>query len=268
VDVGAEVNPYLVIAEIADRASTARGPALLFRRPAGSELPVLVDQFGSERRLELAFGSRLEVAASRIAELGDLGAGTSAERGQQDFVGLSAFAHPHRVGRLRHGSWTVLTSACSLCSRRGPATARLASRCRSYSPSLGKAAATRVSTGCRGQFGTRAPREARRRARSRCVSQLVEKVFEAVTTGMHWRLDHDGAANYRDSEGRLQISVAIGTDLEITHAVSVPLPPRVDEFTFAGYERGAPVEPARCETVDLEVPAEAPPRSLGVCSPS
>ena len=53
-EVAAEVDPYLEMAEIADRASKARGPALLFRHAKGSSLPVLMNQFGSARRLELA----------------------------------------------------------------------------------------------------------------------------------------------------------------------------------------------------------------------
>ena len=52
--------------EIVDRTVKAGGPALLFERPKGSERPLLVNQFGTERRMCLAFG---------VERLDDLGRG-------------------------------------------------------------------------------------------------------------------------------------------------------------------------------------------------
>ncbi len=54
--VAAEVDPKLEVTEIVDRTVRAGGPALLFERPAGSEHALLLNQFGSERRICLAFG--------------------------------------------------------------------------------------------------------------------------------------------------------------------------------------------------------------------
>ena len=56
---------------------------------------------------------------------------------------------------------------------------------------------------------------------------------------------------------RLQVAVAIGTDPATTFAAIVPAPPEVEEFLIAGFLRGEPVEIVKCETVDLEVPANA-----------
>jgi 4-hydroxy-3-polyprenylbenzoate decarboxylase len=60
--VRAEVNPVLEITEVAQRvARDARrmpnsvGPALLFEKPKGSRVPLLINAFGSVRRMELAF---------------------------------------------------------------------------------------------------------------------------------------------------------------------------------------------------------------------
>ena len=67
VEVSARVSPYLEIAEITDRVVKAGGPALLFSNVAGSEFPVLTNQFGSERRMAMAFGARtLDEVASRV----------------------------------------------------------------------------------------------------------------------------------------------------------------------------------------------------------
>ena len=66
VRVGAEVDPDLEITEIVDRTVKAGGPALLFERPKGSQHPLLINQFGTERRMCLAFGvERLDDVAER-----------------------------------------------------------------------------------------------------------------------------------------------------------------------------------------------------------
>ena len=56
VRVSAEVDPHLEITEIVDRIVKAGGPALLFEQPKGSQHPLLINQFGTERRMCLAFG--------------------------------------------------------------------------------------------------------------------------------------------------------------------------------------------------------------------
>ena len=56
VRVSAEVDPHLEITEIVDRVVKAGGPALLFENPKGSQHPLLINQFGTERRMCLAFG--------------------------------------------------------------------------------------------------------------------------------------------------------------------------------------------------------------------
>ena len=58
VEVETEVDPRLEIPEIHRRVIEAGGPALLFRRPSGSDLPVVTNLFGTARRIELAFGGR------------------------------------------------------------------------------------------------------------------------------------------------------------------------------------------------------------------
>ncbi len=56
---------------------------------------------------------------------------------------------------------------------------------------------------------------------------------------------------------RLEVAVSIGTDPATTFAAIVPAPPEVEEHLIAGFLRGKPVEIVKCETVDLEVPAQA-----------
>ena len=69
VRVSTEVDPHLEVTEIVDRTVKAGGPALLFERPKGSEHPLLINQFGTERRMGLAFGvERLDLGV--LAEEG------------------------------------------------------------------------------------------------------------------------------------------------------------------------------------------------------
>src|SRR5436305_6967828 len=56
VRVRAEVDPDLEVTEIVDRTVKAGGPALLFEKPKGAQHPLLINQFGTERRMCLAFG--------------------------------------------------------------------------------------------------------------------------------------------------------------------------------------------------------------------
>src|SRR5258708_18410862 len=75
----AEVDPVLEIAEITDRVSKGAakkyghpgGPALLFENVKGANgVPVLINQFGSERRMQMALGvDQLDEIAERIRQL-------------------------------------------------------------------------------------------------------------------------------------------------------------------------------------------------------
>src|SRR5215470_11559834 len=68
-----EVDPELEIAEFADRSVKSGGPALLFEKPKGSKVPVLINAFASMRRMELALEvSSVDEVAARISELLEL----------------------------------------------------------------------------------------------------------------------------------------------------------------------------------------------------
>src|SRR5271165_6605778 len=63
-----EVDPYLEITEFADRSVKSHGPALLFEKPKGSSVPLLINAFASMRRMEIALGVKdVGEIAQRIA---------------------------------------------------------------------------------------------------------------------------------------------------------------------------------------------------------
>ena len=64
------VSPDLEIAEITDRVSKAEGPALLFENVEGSKMPLLINTYGSYRRMAMALGvDDLEQVASEIESM-------------------------------------------------------------------------------------------------------------------------------------------------------------------------------------------------------
>ena len=72
VEVSAEVDPYLEIAEIHRRVIEAQGKALMFTRVKGSSFPVVTNLFGTIKRIELAFGKRPQEFVRRAVEMVDI----------------------------------------------------------------------------------------------------------------------------------------------------------------------------------------------------
>ncbi|MGZ8688560.1 MAG: UbiD family decarboxylase domain-containing protein, partial [Gaiellaceae bacterium] len=73
VRVTAEVDPDLEATEIVDRVVKAGGPALLFENPRGARHPLLLNQFGTERRMCLAFGvEKLDDLADKLGDVLEL----------------------------------------------------------------------------------------------------------------------------------------------------------------------------------------------------
>lgn len=69
VEIDAEVDPNLEIAEVHRRVIAAGGPALLFKNPKGYDIPVVTNLFGTKRRVERAFGTRPEAFVKRAVGL-------------------------------------------------------------------------------------------------------------------------------------------------------------------------------------------------------
>ncbi len=86
------------------------------------------------------------------------------------------------------------------------------------------------------------------------------QVYDERSTGMHWQLQKVGARHgrrYYETGTRMPVSVFLGGDPAFTFCATAPLPDGLDEFLLAGYLRKQSVELVKCETNDLEVPANA-----------
>jgi 4-hydroxy-3-polyprenylbenzoate decarboxylase len=94
----------------------------------------------------------------------------------------------------------------------------------------------------------------------RNVGMYRMQIYDEQTTGMHWQLQKVGARHgrrYYETGTRMPVAVFLGGDPVFTFCATAPLPDGLDEFLLAGYLRKKSVELIKCETNDLEVPANA-----------
>ena len=239
VTIDVPVDPVLEITEIADRVIKAGGPALLFTKPKGSTVPVLVNQFGSHERMCLALRSAsYDELVARVRRL------TTLEVPGSAWDKLRALARLKDLAALQ--PQTVRSGPCQDVTLSGEQVDLDALPILQCWPLDGGRYITLPLV------FTRHPRTG-----ARNVGMYRLQVFDKRTTGMHWHLHKDAAEHYRSAEGRMEVAVAIGTDPAVTYAATAPLPAGIDEMLFAGFLRGEAVDMVKCRTVSLEVPAHA-----------
>lgn len=86
------------------------------------------------------------------------------------------------------------------------------------------------------------------------------QIYDEQRTGMHWQLQKVAARHgrrYYETGTRMPVAIFLGGDPAFPFAATAPLPDGLDEFLLAGYLRRKSVELVKCETNDLEVPANA-----------
>ncbi len=94
----------------------------------------------------------------------------------------------------------------------------------------------------------------------RNVGMYRIQIYDDKTTGMHWQLQKVGARHgrrYYERGEKMPVAIFLGGDPVFTFAATAPLPDGLDEFLLAGYLRKKSVELVKCETNDLEVPANS-----------
>ena len=275
-----EADPILEVTEIADRVSKSKGakpggPALLFENltgHAGSKL--LINQFGSERRMQMALRvDSLDDIAARIRELLNL---KSPEGFLEKLKMLPMLAE---MGKFFPK--LIPTGPCKDVIKRDNFSLLDFPILKCWPQDGGRF----ITLPC---VITRDPRTGKRN-----VGMYRMQVYDERTTGMHWQRQKVAAEHYRERlrmgaaaalsgaeksravdimarssggsmlaegdrpSGKMEVAVAIGTDPALTFSAIVPAPPDVEEFIIAGFLRQQPVELVKCETVDLEVPANA-----------
>ena len=234
------VSRDLEITEVADRTVKSGGPALLFENVDGFDIPVLINGFGSYRRMSMALGvDSLDVIGSRVESL----LNTESPASFREKLMMVP-----RLARLASAfPKTVKNGRCQEIVKEG------------NDASLDLLPILKCWPGDGGRFIT-LPMVFSKSLETgrRNVGMYRMHVYDCRTTGMHWHVHKVGARHYAEYEKagkRMEIAVALGGDPAITYAATAPLPEDFDEMVFAGFLRQAPVEMVQCKTVDLQVPA-------------
>ncbi len=238
-----EVDAVLEIAEITDRVSKSKGggKALLFEHVKGSQVPVLINAFGSYKRMAIAMESdTIEGASKRIQKLLSI---KGVPKGLGDKFGLLG----EMINLSKIGPKIVSHGACQEVIQDKP---RLSDfpilQCWPKDAGLFITLPLVI---------TKDPETGERN-----VGMYRMQVFDDGSTGMHWQTQKDGAIHSEKAKKRgkkMEVAVVIGCDPATVFSAVVPLPYGLDELLFAGFVRNAGVELVKCKTVDIEVPAEA-----------
>ena len=276
------VDPILEISEITDRVSKCGAPrggfALLFENVKGYPgSRVLMNQFGSERRMKMAVEvDSLDDVAGRIKELLEL-------KSPEGLLGkLKMLPMLAEVGRFFPRMVAAKDAPCKQVILRENFSVLEFPVLQCWPLDGGRF----ITLPC---VITRDPKSGKRN-----MGMYRMQVYDHQTTGMHWQRQKVAAEHLRerlraaaatDASGdasaarvrmmaetaggttaitlpegkdrRLEVAVVIGTDPATTFSAIVPAPPEVEEFVIAGFLRQAPVDLVNCETVDLQVPANA-----------
>jgi 4-hydroxy-3-polyprenylbenzoate decarboxylase len=258
VRVAAPVATELEITELADREmkKPGGGKALLIEKPticgAVSPFPLAINTLGSPRRMALSMGAdSLDHVA---AELGAL-IKAKPPTGFREALKLLGTAMDLRHAKPK----AVKTGACREVVHRFKESSSLSLR--ANPPTLLNLPIQQCWPLDGGRFitlpcvVTKDPDTGERN-----VGMYRMQVYDDQSTGMHWQLQKVGARHgrrYYQTGERMPVSVFLGGDPVFTFCATAPLPDGLDEFLLAGYLRKKSVELVKCETNDLEVPANA-----------
>ena len=239
------VDPKLEMAEITDRISKqpGGGKALLFEN-TGYDFPVLMNAYGSERRMCLALGvQHLDDVAKEIENLFKLL--SAPKEGIIDKLKM--------LPKLNQfASWMPTVKSgkgeCQEIVMREPDITKLPVI--TCWPKDGGPFVTLPV------IHTKDPNTGIRN-----VGMYRMQVFEPTLTGMHWHKHKVSAKHfneYKKLNKRMPVAVALGGDPVYAYSATAPLPENVDEYMLAGFLRKKKVELVKCITQpEIEVPADA-----------
>src|SRR5690349_21462014 len=239
------VDPKLEIAEITDRISKSGngGKALLFEN-TGYDFPVLMNAYGSEKRMCMALGvDHLDDTAREIESLFKL---LSAPK--ESIVDKLKLLP--KLGQF--ASWMPKSR-----SGRGECQEIVMKE-----PDITKLPVITCWPKDGGPFvtlpviHTKDPNTGIRN-----VGMYRMQVFGPQLTGMHWHKHKVSARHFNEYKklGKIMpIAVALGGDPVYAYSATAPLPDNVDEYMLAGFLRKKKVELVKCITQpEIEVPADA-----------
>ena len=251
------VATELEITEVADREmkKPGGGKALLFEQPTVngqvSPFPLAINTMGSE--LRMAMSLRAKSVEAVAAELGALmkAKPPTGVREAMKLLGTALDLRHAKPSLVKTGPCKEVIHRCDNTSAKAEATL----------PTLLNLPIQKCWPQDGGRFITlpcvitKDPDSGERN-----VGMYRMQIYDAQTTGMHWQLQKVGARHgrrYYETGTRMPVAVFLGGDPVFTFCATAPLPDGLDEFHLAGYLRKKSVDLVKCETNDLEVPANA-----------
>ena len=251
------VSPILEITEITDRISKqlGGGKALLFENVEGSSMPLLINAFGSSKRMNMALGvNDIEDIPKRIEQYIKIPPpATLLDKVKLLPMLLQAAQFPPKLVNKAHPT-------CQEIVHLGDDI------------DLGAIPVLQCWPEDAGRFIT-FPIVINRSVdkKIRNVGLYRMQVYDRKTTAMHWHIHKDGAHFFHEFKKlgkRMEVAIALGADPASCYSASAPLPYGIDEFLLAGFIRKKSVPLVKCKTVDLEVPANAEIILEGYIDPS
>jgi 4-hydroxy-3-polyprenylbenzoate decarboxylase len=252
IHVKAPVSTDLEISEILRRLMNYGGPAVIFDNVRGYDIPVAGNLFGSEKRMKIAL---------KVEDFSQLGTRITDLLSMRMPGGL--------VDRIKAlPKLAELASFAPKSVKGGPVTqtTEISKPSLSFLPALKSwpKDAGRFIT-----FGMVVTKNPETGVRNFGVYRM--QIFDERTAAMHWQIHKRGAQHHimKASRGeRTEAAVVIGADPATVYASVAPVPEGLDKFLYAGIVRGKGVELVKCQTVDLEVPANAEIVLEGYVDPS
>lgn len=250
--VSAQVDPDLEIAEILRRGMYENKPALLFENVKRYDIPVAGNLFGSERRMRIALG--IEEGDSNpsgyYSGFEDLGKRITALLSMDMPTGLL-----DKIKSLP--KLAELTSFAPKVVNKGPVTEIIETNnpLLSFIPALKSwpKDAGRFIT-----FGFAVTKNPETQQRNMGVYRM--QIIDEKIALMHWQIHKRGSLHYKMNQGkeiRTEVAVVIGADPSTVYSAVAPVPEGVDKMFFSGIMRKKGLDLVKCQTVDLEVPANS-----------
>lgn len=239
------VNPKLEIAEVTDRISKSGdgGKALLFEN-TGYDFPVLMNAYGSEKRMCMALGvNHLDDVAREIEDLFKML--SAPKEGLLDKLKMLP-----KLGQF--ASWMPKVK-----SGRGECQEVVMEN-----PDITKLPVITCWPQDGGPFVTLPVIHTKDpNTNNRNVGMYRMQVFGPGLTGMHWHKHKVSAkhfSEYKKLNKKMPVAVALGGDPVYAYSATAPLPENVDEYMLAGFLRKKKVELVKCiSQPEIEVPADA-----------
>lgn len=235
-------DPILEIAEITDRVSKFHGPALLFC-DTGTAFPLLINAFGSNERLTIAFNGRSVKEIS--AEIEQLLKIIRPENGKK----------PTSLGMLRR------LSPLSVVIPKTQKRKGLCQQFVNHEPNLETMPIMKCWPYDGGRFFTLPlVHTIDPESGAKNTGMYRMQVLSKNATAMHWHKHKGGAAHfeqYKKLGKRMPVSVSLGGDPVYTYAATAPLPEDINEYMLAGFIRKKAVRMVKCITNDIMVPADS-----------